>query len=211
MDPKKADIPEEPKSTRDRLIDAAMRLFVENGFEATGVSAILQSAGVRSGSLYYFFKSKEELLIAVLERYVDLLRPVILEPAEAATDDAVERVFALLTRYRSFLEETGCRHGCPIGNLALEISDHHDTARSLVLKNFDNWCAGVEKWLQDAGDRLPRDLDRGELARFVLTVMEGAQMQAKAEKRIEAYDKSVAQLRSYFSCLEQIARTETKS
>ena len=57
----------------------------------------------------------------------------------------------------------------------------------------------------DAGDRLPRDIDRAELARFVLTVMEGAQMQAKANKEIDAYDASIAQLRHYFNMLQEHA------
>lgn len=193
------------RNTRDRIVDAAMHLFLEKGYEATGIAAILQKAGVRSGSLYYFFRSKEDLLQAVLEQYTRLLRPVILEPAEARTEDPIGRVFALLELYREFLVESGCRFGCPIGNLALEVSDHHDAARELVRANFDGWIAGVRKWLDDAGDRLPRDLDRTQLARFVLTVMEGGQMQAKAQKSIEGYDASVTQLRKYFDCLQRLA------
>ncbi len=198
--------PQESRTTRERIIDAAMVLFLERGFAATGIAAILQAAGVRSGSLYYFFKSKEELLLAVLEKYKTLLRPVILDPAESKTGDPIERVFALLALYRGFLQETGCRLGCPIGNLALEVSDHHDEARELIRENFDGWVAGVKQWLDDSGDRLPNETDREGLARFVLTVMEGGQMQAKAEKRIEAFDHSVVQLRNYFDSLQQIAR-----
>jgi AcrR family transcriptional regulator len=193
----------EEASTKDRLIDAAMRLFCERGYAATGVASVLKEAGVNSGSLYYFFKSKEDLLVAVLEKYLELLRPVIMDPAEAHSDDPIERVFALLALYRGFLLETGCRMGCPIGNLALEISDHHEAARVLVRQNFDNWCAAVQKWLEQAGDRLPPDLDRNALAHFILTVMEGAQMQAKTEKRIEAFDASVKQLRHYLDLLQR--------
>jgi AcrR family transcriptional regulator len=206
-----AEIQAEQRPTRQRLIDAAMRLFLEKGYEATGIAAILQEAGVHSGSLYYFFKSKEDLLIGVLEHYLELLRPVILEPAESRTDDPIERVFALLALYREFLEQTGCRHGCPIGNLALEVSDHHERARELIRRNFDNWCAGVRQWLESAGDRLPPGLDREALARFILTVMEGAQMQAKAQKTLAAYDASIAQLRHYFDCLQQTPRREKRT
>lgn len=188
-------------TTRERLLEAAARLFLERGYAATGVSAVLEAAGVRSGSLYHFFRSKEDLLLGVLDRYLGLLQPVILAPVEALTDDPIERVFALLARYREFLLMTDCRLGCPIGNLALEVSDTHEEARRKIVQNFENWCAGVEGWLRSAGDRLPADLDRAALARYVLTVMEGGQMQAKAQKRIEPYDASVAGLRDHFSRL----------
>jgi AcrR family transcriptional regulator len=190
-------------STRQRLIEAARDLFLKEGFAATPVSAILKQADVRSGSLYHFFKSKDELLIAVLNQYIELLRPVIMDPVEAATDDPIERVFVLLARYRGFLELTGCNLGCPIGNLALEISDNHDEARELVRRNFENWCGVVESWLTQAGKRLPQDVDRKALSRFILTVMEGGQMQAKAEKSLAGYDASVAQLRDYFNRLQR--------
>ena len=56
---------------------------------------------VNSGSLYYFFPGKQDVLIAVLEAYRDGIRPMLLEPAWAGVDDPVERVFALLDRYRT--------------------------------------------------------------------------------------------------------------
>lgn len=198
---------DEAGSTRERLLDAAARLFLERGYAATGVSAVLRAANVLAGSMYHFFKSKDELLVGVLDRYLKLLQPVILAPVEAATSDPIERVFVLLARYREFLVMTDCRLGCPIGNLALEISDTHESARQKVVQNFENWCRGVQRWLEDAGDRLPRSVDRAQLARYVLTVMEGGQMQAKAQKRIEPYDASVAGLRDHFERLLAQARS----
>lgn len=197
-----------PASTRDRIVLAAVRLFAEHGYAATGVSAILKAAGVRSGSLYYFFTSKEEVLSAVLDWYLDNLQAEIIGPAEAQTPDPIERVFSLLDLYRSFLMMTGCRMGCPIGNLALEVSDTHERARLKILENFDNWCAAVRRWLEAAGDRLPADVDREALSRFVLTVMEGGQMQAKAQKRLDGFDASVRQLRDYINRLQEQAKAE---
>ena len=188
--------------TRLRILEAARRLFHEQGFHATAVATILREADVNSGSLYHFFPSKEALLAGVLEHYVGLLHPMVIGPAEAAAKDPIERVFALLRFYREGLESAGCRVGCPIGNLALEVADDLPEARKLIDLNFGNWAKAVRKWLDDAGDALPADVDRERLARFVLTVMEGAIMQSRAAGTLAPFDASVAELRAYFDRLE---------
>lgn len=188
-------------TTRARLTETAARLFHEQGYEATGVATILREAGVNSGSLYHFFASKEDLLAAVLDRYIEKLRPEILEPAERATDDPIERVFALLGVYRKGLELTRCTLGCPIGNLALEIGDGSPRLREKIARNFENWRRAVEAWLELASDRLPAELDTTDLSRFVLVVMEGAVMQARATSSLEPFDAAVRELRRHFETL----------
>ena len=197
----------EEHPTRTRILETARRLFHEQGFHATGISTILREADVNSGSLYHYFPSKEALLQGVLELYVRLLRPAVMDPVEGMSADPIGRVFALLGYYRQGLQVTDFKMGCPIGNLALEVGDDNAVARGLIELNFNNWSAVVEGWLAAAGDRLPRAMDRHELAGFVLTVMEGAMMRARAAKSFAPFDESVNQLRAYFDQLETAART----
>lgn len=195
--------------TPERLLSTAFRLFHEQGYHATGVATILREAGVNAGSLYHFFPSKDALLLAVLEHAKVLMHPAVMAPAEAATSDPIERVFALMDVYRQGMLITGCRMGCPIGNLALEVADDNHEARKLIDENFDNWAHHVEGWLIAAGPRLPKDIDRRRLARFVLTVMEGGLMQARAAGSVTPFDDSIAQLREHFAALQALA-TSTK-
>jgi AcrR family transcriptional regulator len=188
-------------NTRDRILEVAARLFQEQGFAATGVSTILREADVNSGSLYHFFPSKDALLVGVLERYLTLLHPIVLSPREEASADPIERIFLLLAWYRSGLAAMGCAIGCPIGNLALEVSDTHPKIRPLIHQNFVNWKRGIERWLVEAGDRLPKSVDRKGLASLVLTVMEGGVMQSRAERTLAPFDASVKELRAYFDLL----------
>ena len=187
--------------TRTRILDVASRLFHEQGYSATGIATILREANVGSGSLYNFFSSKEQLLVGVLENYLEELQSVLIDPVEAETEDPIERVFALMALYRKALEVTGCTMGCPIGNLALELSDNHPGIRERINANFANWTDKVEAWLVASGKRLPRSVDRRALAGFVLTAMEGGMMQARAAGSIEPFDESIAQLRQYFDLL----------
>jgi AcrR family transcriptional regulator len=192
-------------STRDRLVDTAMQLFWAKGYGSTSVADVLQASRVNSGSLYHFFPGKQDLLLAVLERYREGIGPMLLAPAWEGVDDPLERVFALLGRYREGIVMTGCTYGCPIGSLALEIHEPDPPVRAALAANFDAWTAAVEACLVAAGARLPVALDRRELAEFVLTTMEGGVMQARTHRDVGYFDRSVRQLRAYFDQLERDA------
>ncbi len=179
-----------------------MQLFWEKGYNSTSIADVLHAAKVNSGSLYYFFPSKSELLAAVLDMYHDEIRPMLLEPAWAGVSDPVERIFALLARYRKSLLDTDCFYGCPIGSLALELHEPDPAVRERLAKNFSAWIEAIAECLSQAKTQLPTDQHVRELAQFVLTVMEGGVMQARTFRDIEYFDASVRQLRQYFNHLE---------
>ena len=189
------------QNTRERIIQAAMGLFWEKGYGSTSIADILARAAVNSGSLYHFFPGKQDLLVAVLESYRDGIRPMLLEPAWAGTDDPVERIFALLALYRRLIVDTDCLYGCPIGSLALELHEPDPVVRERMAENFDAWTGAIRECLEQAGDRLPEQTDRQALAEFVLTVMEGAVMQSRTHRDVAFFDRAVAQLRFVFEML----------
>ncbi len=185
-------------STRDRLVEAARHLFWERGYGAASMSDILARAQANSGSFYHFFDGKESLLRTVLETYLEGLDPVIVAPARRRHSDPIDRIFAILAGYRARLIATHCTYGCPLGRLALEVDHENRPAHDLIAANFTAWTDAVRSFLDEAQDRLPRDLDRAGLATLVLTVMEGGVMQSRASGTPEPFDRSVAQLRDYF-------------
>lgn len=198
-------------STREALIQAARELFWKKGYRATSVAEILEEAGAHSGSLYHYFPTKRDLLLAVLDWYLENLEAEVVGPARARTDDPIEAIFAILDGYRQALLATGLTFGCPIGNLALELSEPDPPVRERLAENFANWAEAVEACLEEAGDRLPRELDREALSRFVLTTMEGGVMQARTHRSIEPFDASVEQLRRYLTYLEKEGAAEAGS
>ncbi len=183
-----------------------MGLFWEHGYERTAIADIVSAAGVRSGSLYHFFATKEDVLTAVLERYLEALTPQVMAPAFASTHDPVGRVFAVLDGYRARILATEFRYRCPVGSLALEMQNASERARELVRQNFAGWRAAIAQCVRDAAPVLRDGVDAESLATFVLTVMEGGVMQATAEREIARYDDSVHHLRAYLHTLERIER-----
>ncbi len=197
--------------TRTRLVLTAMQLFWEKGYGSTSIADVLHKAGVNSGSLYHFFPGKQDLLLAVLDAYHGGIRQMLLEPAWIGVDDPIEKIFALLAHYRKSLVSTDCHYGCPIGSLALELHEPDLPVRERLARNFQAWVDTIHACLQEAGSRLPADLNRRALAHFVLTTMEGGVMQARTFRKIAYFDDAVNQLHGYFGYLSRGIATRTRS
>jgi AcrR family transcriptional regulator len=193
--------------TREKIVRTAMDLFWEKGFNSTSVADILSRSQLNSGSLYHFFPGKQDVLIAVLEAYRDGIREMLIEPAWQGVEDPIDRVFALLAAYRRLILESDATYGCPIGSLALELHEPDPRVRELLAQNFDRWTAAIRRCLDDAGTRLPPDLDRAALAEFVLTTMEGGVMQARTHRDVAYFDRGVEMLRRHFAMLQRLAGT----
>lgn len=187
--------------TRDRLINSARYLFWERGFAGTSMADLLAHAEVNSGSFYHFFESKEALLREVLEGYLFALRPMVVDPAFATTDEPAERIFAILAGYRQRILMTDSKYGCPLGRLALEIDPENRPAHALIAKNFQGWIGAVRECLDELKPRLPRGTNLDALATYVLAVMEGGVMLSRSYGSVDPFDRTVTQLRQHFQLL----------
>lgn len=185
-----------------------MRLFAEKGYGSTSVADILREGQANSGSLYHAFPTKQDLLVAVLQTYREGIGPMLLAPAWEGVDDPIERIFALLERYRGMLVDTDCLYGCPIGSLALEIHEPDPPVREALADNFSAWTDAIAGCLDAARDRLAPDTDTHALAQFILTIMEGGVMQARTHRNLAPFDAGVRLLRDYLNRLQQSAHIE---
>ena len=191
-----------PPDTRERIVYAAMMLFARKGYASTSVADILTDAGVNAGSLYHVFPGKQDVLLAVLDAYLHGLHPMLLAPAWKDVRDPIDRVFALLERYRQHLISTDCTYGCPIGSIALELHEPDPPVRALLAANFKGWVDAIEQCFIEAGSRLPHGVDRRGLALFALTTMEGGVMVSRTERTPAAFDRAVSMLRDYVDRLQ---------
>ena len=85
----------EPKSTRERILDAAMELFSAKGFHDTKLDEIVAEASASKGSIYFHFPNKEKLFIALVDQFADLIERRAKE-AIAGESDSIRRVQAAL-------------------------------------------------------------------------------------------------------------------
>ena len=142
------------RSARDRLLEAAARLFHEAGIQASGVDSIVDAAGVAKATFYRHFPSKDDLVVAWLQdphtRWIDRVRREV-EAHHAQPADVIPLFFEALA---DWLETEGYR-GCPYLNTAVEIADPGHPARAVIrdyLEEIEDYLAGLA---QSAGYRDP--------------------------------------------------------
>ncbi len=193
--------------TRERVVDAARQLFWEQGYEATSLARIAEASGANPGSVYYFFRTKAEILDAVLEHYERQLGAWLLDPVFERTDDPLQRVYGVIGTYRSFLLETGYSLGCPVGGLALEIDEALPKARTRIAGLFASLTGALVSCFEAMRTDLAPDAPSPEtLATLAMTVIEGGIVQARAARSIDPFDRSVEALGDY---LERLGRAAT--
>lgn len=96
----------EPKSTRERILDAAMELFSAKGFHDTKLDEIVAQASASKGSIYFHFPNKERLFIALVDQFADLIEGRAKEAIAGEADSirrvqaALEAVLATFSKYR---------------------------------------------------------------------------------------------------------------
>lgn len=174
----------EKKDTRTDIIRVGTDLISRQGFNATGIDAILKEAGVPKGSFYHYFKSKEEFGLAVIdhfaERFVQRLDIFLNDTAEPP----LNRIHYFLEGSLARVTQNQCSKGCLIGNLGQEMADLNERFRARLEEVFGMWRERFAACLAEAQTRgeLARGIDPQVTAGFILSGWEGAILRSKVMK-----------------------------
>jgi len=163
----------EPERTRERLLQAASREIYRSGYQSASLDTILAVAGVTKGALYYHFKSKETLGYAVVEEIIAPdLRAKWLRPLQRG-DNPIDILIGIVQSESVRPEDV--RGGCPLNNLAQEMSPLHEGFRKRLATVFHAWRGGVAAALRrgQAQGQVRRDVEPAEIASFLIATLEG--------------------------------------
>ncbi|GIG39160.1 TetR/AcrR family transcriptional regulator [Cellulomonas phragmiteti] len=172
--------------TRARLVDVTRDLVHAATYADVSVGDVCAAAGVNKGSLYHFFPSKQALGMAVLERNWELVRG-LLDEAFDAEAPPLDRLDRFLAAYRAMMramrERFGAVPGCPLGNLASEVSAQDPQMRARLAEILAAWTERVALVVRDAQARGDVDptLDPTAAARGVVACVQGLTVLAKAD------------------------------
>lgn len=170
---------------RDELIQVGKEIIVRKGFKSTGLNDILTTANIPKGSFYYYFASKEDFGLAIVDDFAKEYR----QRLETVLGD---RTYSPLTRLRNYfelkiadMEASKCTDGCLIGNLAQELSSQNELFRDRLNEVFAEWEQYFVRCLQAAYEAGEISSNcHGDLAKFILSSWEGAILQAKVTKSV---------------------------
>jgi TetR/AcrR family transcriptional regulator, transcriptional repressor for nem operon len=183
---------------RQRLVAAACRLFYEQGVEQTTLADISGAADVPLGNVYYYFKTKDELVKAAVDAQVHDIEETI---------GLLDQLRSPASRLKSLVEELAARadmiarYGCPHGSLCTELrkrSDGSDPASGRLLQTAVDWA---ERQFEAMGRSDARDLAIEMIVRYqgtaVLTqAFADPSLMKKEARRIGRWIDSIAASRS---------------
>jgi len=192
-------------ATRDQILDVAGKLIHLRGYHATSLDDVLKESGVGKGNFYYYFKSKEDLGYAILDRMLQAFVERTLEPAFAdAVADPVVQIKEFLDRVLDNQRQRSCIGGCPMGNLASELSDVHEGFRQRLAGMFLQWRVTLAEVLargRESG-RLRSGLDPASAAEFLVAALEGAILLTKVTRDISVMERCVTELKQHLTLYE---------
>lgn len=180
---------------REKLTSEGLRLFLRDGYAATGIQGIVAAAGVPKGSFYHFFPAgKESFAAAVVDRYAALAaevrKQILLDPGTPP----VARLRAYFEFYAKHFGGLGFREGCLLGNLSAEVADASEMIRARLHAAFAAWESDLAQVIAEA-------IERGELApvaapdrlaRYLIQGWEGALLRMKSEKSPAALQEFIS-------------------
>ncbi|HUS76592.1 MAG TPA: TetR/AcrR family transcriptional regulator [Methanothrix sp.] len=94
-------IVKEPEERRKELIDMAERLFIAQGYDQTSISDIVKEVNVSQGAFYYYFDSKEDVLVAVMEKQIALMESDFIQIANNSDLDEAAKLNSMINRFLS--------------------------------------------------------------------------------------------------------------
>jgi TetR/AcrR family transcriptional repressor of nem operon len=176
--------PRDPERTRKLLLQAAFREVHKSGFQSAGVDTILAATGVTKGALYYHFKSKEALGYAIVEEIIaKLTRDKWFHPLQRGVDP-IDTLIAIVQGTSVRSEDV--RDGCPLADLAREMSRLDEQFRKRLERIFRAWQGEIAMALRRGQSQgtVRRDLIPDETAGFLIAMYEGYVMLAKNAKDV---------------------------
>lgn len=183
------------EKNRQLIIEAANELFYHKGYNQTTFSEVAEASGIPKGNFYYYFKSKDELLDAVIAMRLEGIRAMLAQWRKEYPEPRDR-----LKRYaRILLNETEdvVRYGCPMGSLNVELGKTQLVLQSKASEMFELFHG----WLVEQFKELGKGRDSGHLALHLLAMSQGAALLGNVYRDRKFIRREVEQIISWIDSL----------
>jgi len=192
-----------PERTRRRLLQAAFREVYRYGFQSAGIDTILAATNVTKGALYYHFESKEALGYAIIEEVVaNFPRDRWLLPLERSKDkDPIDVLIGIVRAIPARPKDL--KGGCPLVNLAQEMSQLDEQFRKRLERIFHAWQEGIAMALRRGQHQgtVRHDLVPEETASFLIAMVDGYEVMAKNAQDAKVWNMGIRNIVGWLNSL----------
>ncbi len=192
-------MPSKSEKTRQRIVNAANQLFYRKGYNRTSFTDIVEGADVPRGNIYYYFKTKDEMLLAVVNQRLEVITGMLTK-WESEIIQPIER----LERFVQIMYDSTpalLRSGCPMGSLNIELAKDQPELHAESKKLFDLFL----QWLTKQFVAIGYPTEARELALQLLSRGQGAIVVAQVYQDPGFLQRSTEDIKRWLVDLERYA------
>jgi len=195
------------KKTEKLLIDITFDLLYKKGYCATSLMDILKIAKITKGAMYYHFNNKNELVLASMQHYLEYILQLHWIAPFNDNDKPIQVLIEQINKYLVMYEDTesflDIKHGCPLMNFVLDMSDKDESFFIYLQTVYSRWQESVSKALQKAQElkQTKTEFNADDQANFIISSIEGSIGVAKAYNSLESLRKGFGVLTRYIESL----------
>lgn len=180
---------------REEIIRTAATLIETNGYGNTKLSDILQASNAGKGQFYYYFSSKRDLGLAVIDYFFESFNRNLLENILGSQKNPEAKLNEMLTWIVTFHQAKHAKCGCVFGNLALEMSGHDEAFRAKVNAVFNRWADRIQRVLRDMCASPVDDMEVQKLSQSIVAMIEGGILLMKNNQNIEPLEDIASRIK----------------
>lgn len=184
--------------TKRFIVEKTAPLFNAKGFAGTSINDLMSATGLSKGSIYGNFENKDEVALAAFDYNFGKVVSYIKEKV-VSKENAIERLLVYPHVYRNFFKIPFLQAGCPLLNTSIEADDTHPLLRAKAINALAFWKKAVENQVKRGIERneIKTDTNPAEIAAIIISMTEGALMQAKLTGK-------TTELKMVMDCLEKM-------
>lgn len=185
--------------TREKILDAVFALVYVHGYNGTSMAMILKKCGIPKGSLYHYFKSKKEMVLAVLRERIS---PRMDEFYKLELDENEHGINTIIINVLKISQnEDALTYGCPLNRLNQEMSPVDVDFEYEINIIYENIKKRIMLLLEHSS--LVDDVDNDSLSEFVIATLWGNISLSPKQSSKKRYLNSISHLVSYLKSLKK--------
>ena len=177
------------ENTKNIILQKGAAIIHERGYNNTGIQEICKAANIPKGSFYYYFKNKEDFAGQLIDFFAEYFFSKLEQYYQDDNDPYIERLRKFFVDYLEFFRNNNYRGGCPLGNLAQELSDTNEILRTKIEGVFEDTGEKILRFLEEAqkNGEISPEIDPGEMSEFTFNSWQGALLRMKVSKSPASY------------------------